>query len=178
MKTQDMNYSHLPTGIRNDGITALERAHRDAALDEALRESFPASDPIAVSFTSPYAPDMATVPNRDSQIENEKRQMAELGVTYDGRSYRYKEYRYDLLSDALNYARLEHSSSSYLEEQEEAPAPPQWIEPDKPTEADKRMMEKLAITFDGKYYRYHDYRYDHLVDAIHYAQQTRSSGAM
>lgn len=73
MNTRHMNHSCLQTGIQSDGITALEKAHRDAALDEALRESFPASDPIAVSFTSPRAPDLAKRANRDSQIENETR---------------------------------------------------------------------------------------------------------
>ena len=112
MKTQHMNHSRLPAGIRSRETTALDNAHRDAALDEALCESFPASDPIAVSFTSPDAPDLTKVPDRNSHIDNEQRQMAELGVTFDGRSYRYREYRYDLLSDALSYARLDHASAS------------------------------------------------------------------
>lgn len=73
MKKHYMNYSHRPTDIRSDEIATLERAHRDAALDEALRESFPASDPIAVSFTCPHATDQTKVPNRGSQIKNEKR---------------------------------------------------------------------------------------------------------
>lgn len=177
MKTQAMNYSRRSAGIRNDGISALERAHRDAALDEALRESFPASDPIAVSFTSPHATDQAKVPNRDSQIDNEKRQMAELGVTFDGRGYCYREYRYDLLSDALSYARQDHASSSYQEEDAAAPQSTQWVEPEKPTEAERQLMARLAITFDGKHYRYRDYRYDRLADAIHYAELTRLTGA-
>lgn len=41
--------------------------------------------------------------------------MAELGITFDGQSYRYKEYRYDLLSDALTYARQDRSGSSHQE---------------------------------------------------------------
>jgi hypothetical protein len=32
--------------------------------------------------------------------------MAELGVTFDGRQYRFQDYRYDRLEDAIAYARL------------------------------------------------------------------------
>ncbi len=175
MKTQHMNHFRLPVGIRNKETTALDNAHRDAALDEALRESFPASDPIAVSFTPPRARDIAQAPDRNSQIENEQRRMAGSGVTFDGHSYRYREYRYDLLSDALSYARLDPSRSTY---QKAATTSSQWIEPEKPTEAEQQQMARLAITFDGKHYRYRDYRYDRLVDAIDYAELTRVTGVM
>jgi hypothetical protein len=106
----------------------------------------------------------------DRRIENEKRQMAEFGVAFDGRCYRYKEYRYDLLSDALNYAQLDRSRPTY---RAEADIQPQWVEPEKPTEEEQRRMAELGITFDGKYYRYGDYRYDHFTDAINYAQLKR-----
>ena len=38
---------------RDDRPLADERAHVDAALDEALEETFPASDPIAVHHSNP-----------------------------------------------------------------------------------------------------------------------------
>ncbi len=108
MNTHDMNHSHLPSGIRNDRITALDDEHQEAALDEALCESFPASDPIAVSFTSPPSPprEKADAQNSKFRVENkehqmqdkpvqsiedenpteeEQRQMAELAITFDGR---------------------------------------------------------------------------------------------
>jgi hypothetical protein len=44
--------------------------HREAALDEALDESFPASDPVAISFDREPAPE----PKRqDSQDSHSKR---------------------------------------------------------------------------------------------------------
>jgi hypothetical protein len=38
-------------------VNAEDLSHRDAALDEALIESFPASDPVAVSF--PHAVELS-----------------------------------------------------------------------------------------------------------------------
>ena len=38
----------------HDNPDALRRAHLDALLDDALDGSFPASDPIAISFSSPH----------------------------------------------------------------------------------------------------------------------------
>lgn len=35
-------------------ISELEKTHRDEALDEALRLTFPASDPTSISFTSRF----------------------------------------------------------------------------------------------------------------------------
>lgn len=40
---------NLPT----QEMSLLEKAHRDEALDEALRGTFPASDPIALNFSFP-----------------------------------------------------------------------------------------------------------------------------
>lgn len=104
------------------------------------------------------------------QIEDDSRQMTELGVAFDGRYYRYKEYRYDILSDALNYARLDRSRPTY---REEPYIQPRRVEPEQPTDKQQRLMVELAITFDGKWYRYDGYRYDHFVDAINYAQLKR-----
>ena len=47
-------YSKLtnsPQVIRDRAADRAESEHQNAVLDEALMESFPASDPIAVNFT-------------------------------------------------------------------------------------------------------------------------------
>jgi hypothetical protein len=36
--------------------------------------------------------------------------------------------------------------------------------------ADKLDMDRLSIVFDGRYYRFKDYRYDNLADACSYAK--------
>ena len=78
-------------------------------------------------------------------------QMTELGVRYNGRSY---PYRYDRFVDAASYARLEQVSL--------------------PTEADRALMQALAISFDDGAFRWREYRYDRLADAVAYA--TRGEG--
>lgn len=44
--------TYFASPVRNDGSEASEfdSSHQEQALDEALMESFPASDPVAVSF--------------------------------------------------------------------------------------------------------------------------------
>jgi hypothetical protein len=93
--------------------------------------------------------------------------MIESGVTFDGRSYWYQQYRYDGLNDALAYARLDRSR---LAGQAEAGHDHHWQEPATPTAADLQLMTELGISFDGRCYHYGDYRYDRIIDAINYAR--------
>jgi hypothetical protein len=104
------------------------------------------------------------------KIEEMKHQMAEMGITFNGLQYRYKGYHYDMLSDAMNYARLDRSRPSLSAEACDQSSDPK---PEHPTEADQRLMVELGITFDSKHYRYGDYRYDHFADAINYARLKR-----
>lgn len=99
--------------------------------------------------------------------ESEKRQIVEAGVTFDGRRYKYLEYQYDILRDALNYSLLDRAKSSHkmpIDVQME------WKEPHMPSVVDKQDMDRLSILFDGKYYHFKGYRYDHLADACSYAK--------
>jgi hypothetical protein len=102
--------------------------------------------------------------------ESTERQMAHSEVVFDGRYYRYKQYRYDLLSDAVSYAQLDASRAT---SQTEPDVYPQWVEVDQPAEAERQTMADLNITFDGKYYRYGAYRYENFADAINYAKLER-----
>lgn len=45
------------------------------------------------------------------QPATESQQMVELGITFDGEYYIYSEYKYDRLSDAINYAKLHRAGS-------------------------------------------------------------------
>jgi len=102
---------------------------------------------------------------------DENRSMAQrLGIGFDGRYYRYRDYRYDRLSDALNYARLEQARSGA----QPPAAQPQWLEPLRPTEAERQLMGEFGVAFDGRCYVYDGYRYDHCKDAANYAKLKNS----
>lgn len=109
----------------------------------------------------------AAKPNAERRDEDETVQMAELGVAFDGRCYWYHEYRYELLPDALNYARIDRARPTY---EPKIYVYPEWRPPEKPSAEQQRAMSELGVSFDGKHYRYREYRYDHLADAINYAR--------
>ena len=100
--------------------------------------------------------------------------MSEFSIGFNGRYYHYLGYRYDRLSDAVNYARLQRSrartgDSSHLGLTDEGGRlPPEEIVP--PEESDLRVMSALAITFHNGTYFFGPYRYDHLADAARYAR--------
>ncbi|SNS65321.1 hypothetical protein SAMN06265795_104293 [Noviherbaspirillum humi] len=96
--------------------------------------------------------------------------MSELGIRFDGRDYRYREYRYEQLKDAINYARLEQKESNHRPPPEMAPV---WVPPEMPTAEELRRMDEFGVTFDGRYYHYAEFRYDRLADAVKYAALTR-----
>ncbi len=93
-----------------------------------------------------------------------------LGIGFDGRQYRYRAYRYDELSDALTYVRLQRARPGY---REEAAAEVPWLDPEVPTDGEMREMDDLAISFDGRLYHYGDYRYERVGDAVDYARLSR-----
>lgn len=100
--------------------------------------------------------------------EDVERQMAQSGIGFDGRFYRYKQYRYDLLADAVRYAQLDASRQTSRTEPDVSL---QWAQVAQPTETEWKTMSDLGIRFDGKSYRYGEYRYENFVDAINYAKK-------
>lgn len=104
--------------------------------------------------------------------ETATRLMARSGVAFDGRSYWYRQYQYDLLQDALAYAQLDMSGP--IEPAENEGHRHYWQQPDEPNAPTKGLMAELRIVFDGKHYRYDEYRYDRYIDAINYAQLIKS----
>lgn len=109
-------------------------------------------------------------PERNAWREDERREAAPLGIGFDGRYYRYRQYRYDRCSDAVNYARLDSTKPAYRSKITNALP---WTALEEPTDTERQSMAELGVTFDGKYYRYESYRYDNLGDAIGYAGLNR-----
>ena len=50
--------------------------------------------------------------------------------------------------------------------------------PDDVSHDDRRLMSAFCIGHDGRYYRYSGYRYDHLADAVAYAELMHSRQSM
>lgn len=106
-------------------------------------------------------------PELERKSEEERHRLGAAGVGFDGRKYRYKSFSYDKSTDALNYSHLDrvrHGSES------ESKDLPEWLDAIVPTDAERLQMKRLGITFDGKHYRYQEYSYDRVADALNYAQ--------
>jgi hypothetical protein len=100
------------------------------------------------------------------------RLMAGFSISYNGRHYHYDRYRYDLLEDAVDYARLQCSVAP--EERLDAADPTPAAEVlDAPDESGRELMAALGITFQDGIYRLGEYRYDRLMDAVNYARLRR-----
>jgi hypothetical protein len=91
----------------------------------------------------------------------------ELGIGFDGRQFQYHAYRYDKLSDAVDYAHLERSKLGFLPVYARRPV---WSEKREPTEAEQRLMAEFAIAYDGKCFLAGGYRYERLDDALNYVR--------
>lgn len=88
-------------------------------------------------------------------------------IHYSGGSYYYRGYRYDRLTDAANYARLDigrqpEDMPSMLPAPHEAAC--------EPTDAEQELMRTLSITYRDGVFHLRDYRYDRLADAVEYAK--------
>jgi len=94
------------------------------------------------------------------------REMADLRITFDGRHYGYRGYRYERLADAVDYARLDRSRL-FVDDAASHGALP--VAPPPLTESERALMGMLGITCIEGRYRWRQYRYDRVADAIAYA---------
>ena len=100
------------------------------------------------------------------------RLMAGFSISYNGRHYRYDRYRYDLLEDAVDYARLQCALPPRKRlDADDAMAASEVIEA--PDESGRELMAAHGITFQDGVYRLGEYRYDRLADAVNYARLRR-----
>lgn len=99
--------------------------------------------------------------------DDRRRLMAEFDIAYNGRHYEYDAYRYDHLTDAVNYARLQRSMG--LGEAEAGSRPSRQVV-GAPDDAECRLMAELVITYKDGVFHFGTFRYDRLVDAVNYAR--------
>lgn len=150
-------------GLQLDALGVLART---PTLTDEMRPAPGAALPTQSADAGPCAPNAAP--------DDRERQMSALHVSFDGRQYRYRNYRYDRLEDALNYARLQPAPSP--DTLDEAPSQVAPKRQHLPSDSEKHLMETLGITSRDGRYLYREYRYDQLADAIAYAQLSLTRG--
>ena len=62
----------------------------------------------STATTSVSSNSSASVPSREDLAPSDEKQMETYGITYDGECYSYGEYKYENLSDAVNYAKRQY----------------------------------------------------------------------
>jgi hypothetical protein len=105
------------------------------------------------------------------ELQLEQLRQAGLAVN-NGRHYQYDRYRYDLLADAVDYAKLQRSGLGAAGDLD-GPVPP-LEQVEIPDAFQRELMASLDITFVDGIYHFGPYRYDRLSDAVDYARLQRS----
>ena len=93
------------------------------------------------------------------------------GIEPDAADDCSKGYRYEQLADAVAYALLIRSTPV---EEEDVVRPSHRNAIAAPDDADWALMASLGIQFDGRAFRFAEYRYDRLKDAV---KSARRAGA-
>lgn len=115
--------------------------------------------------------DSASESQRDDISPAAQNHAMQFGIAFNGTQFVYRDFKYDRLSDAVAYAELdcarEHNSP--------LPSPTgDWIARPLPNTDDQALMKQYGIFFEDWRYRFHEFRYDHLSDAVNYALGHRS----
>ena len=121
------------------------------------------------------APRVAIIPSSEPAAASPPHEMAERCITFNGRQYGYRGYRYDRFADAANYARLERSRA-FAAADEDAGAPLERTPA--PRGEDLELMRPLGVSFAGGVFHWREYRYERLADALAYASRERAREAV
>ncbi|AKU20796.1 hypothetical protein MJ904_22015 [Massilia sp. MB5] len=102
----------------------------------------------------------------DTCEESNEALAARFEVSFDGKRYAYRQYRYELFCDALRYARAEHAKQGFLRDKAFQAC---WKAPYAPSDAEQIEMGQFGIAYAKGHYLYGGYRYSQLSDAVAYA---------
>lgn len=125
---------------------------------------------LQLGSVAPSMPTGAPAASPQQTGDGMARQMAELCIRYNGRSYGYRGYRYDRFIDAVNYARLDRGRGFSEGPGDDPALPPVTL----PTRAERERMKAFAITFQDGVFRWREFRYERLADALAYATRSPS----
>lgn len=101
----------------------------------------------------------------------EKAYAMQLGIAFNGMQFVYLDFKYDRLSDAISYAEQEAVRTL---KPPVASTPRDWLDRPVPSATDQALMKANGIAFDGRRYKFQEYRYDRLADAVNYSLQHQS----
>lgn len=103
--------------------------------------------------------------------EADQKRAMRMGISFNGTQFVYGDFRYDRLSDAFSYAELEFRREG---RQPVPTSSTDWLSRPSPNNADRALMQEFGVTFDDWRYKFRDYRYDRLADALNYARAHQS----
>jgi hypothetical protein len=118
------------------------------------------------------APETSDEATSSASAMQELELRTELGIRRIGWRYEYRGYRYDRLADAVAYARLDREGQGGNADPGGARLADEA--PQLPGAQDLLLMARWAIAFEAGIYRFQDYRYERLCDAVAYAQLLES----
>lgn len=102
----------------------------------------------------------------DMILDSDEAIATQLEIAFDGIRYLYREFRYERLSDAVNYARICRAKPEFQPNDEFVP---RWAPPYAPSTEDLQRMKPFGIQFSRGSFLYRQYRYENLETAINYA---------
>lgn len=119
------------------------------------------------SSSCPSTPETALA-QQSREAPDYSQKLTDLRITHHGHHYYFNGYRYDRLPDAIAYAELMKARPSQVDaggpNLQDSGAPPS-------TDADLALMARLGITYSNGVYFLGEFRYDHLADALDFANR-------
>lgn len=104
-----------------------------------------------------------------SEVDQER--SMRMGISFNGTQFVYRDFKYDRQSDACSYAELDIQREG---RQPGATSPEDWLPRPLPSSADRVLMQQFGVTFEDWRYKFCEYRYDRLSDALNYARGHQS----
>lgn len=101
-----------------------------------------------------------------SSLEADRGRAMQLGISFNGAQFTFRDFKYDRLRDAMAYAELDSQRAGNLPA---ASLPEAWLGWPFPGVEDEALMKLHGIRLEGCRYRYRGYLYDRLADALSYA---------
>ena len=98
----EQEHSLLQLGIRRDGPRYVYNGYRYDRLADAVSYARLVRSRAQTDPAGPFTQDSSFAPPTEAQ----RALMATHDIDFDGCAYRFNGFRYEVLSDAINYAKL------------------------------------------------------------------------